>query len=957
MRALLLLICALVCGAATKVLAATAAVTTPIPAEELFRNTTLSQLQFSPDGKRISVFVNFPDGKGLALFDPNSNDFQLIAMVAQTNWIREYRWLDAEHLYLVAGRDDIWMHSIITLRDKQGKLTPEIKAVPANGYLVGQLKGSPTRLLFAVNVGRYEVEYQLFELSIDELLAGQFEPENRIKNLLHNDQSARVHYDPASNRLISIWMDKERRQVELQYRDLNSGKWFPLFNYDPTEFSFSPQQFLGNDSLAVLSDKNSDKVALYRFDLKTQQLAEILFEHPRYDLIDTEFTDGELSAVSYLAHGQLEQQYFTPQQQQLQQELAANFPAQQWKLLDSVDGHYLLLVFSATNAGQYYQFESGKKPQLIGDLLPSLASYTLAPTTKIRLKNKDNFDIESLLTLPVQRSKEAPALIVMPHGGPIGVQDTDEFDPTVQYLASRGYAVLRTNFRGSSGYGKSFSQNGVAELGAGIEQDISQAVSKVQQQYGISRLCAMGYSYGGYSAMMLAIKQPQLYRCVIAGFGVYDLPLLFNASNLKVQPEQQKRVERVVGPLQPGLKERSPVYLANKVQAPVLLIAGMDDDVAGFEQSHRMYDALLRAGKPVEHMFYQDTGHGHDRWDLEHHQIGLIEQFLQQHLAQAQVSTESDQAQQWYRQAELLSRGVRVEKDEAAAISLYQKAANAGHAGAMVALAEAALSGKGLPKDVAVAIRYLQQAAAKQNADAELMLGLLYSQGLYTAPDLKQAKVHFNNAVRLEPQSVAVLYLARALCLGLDQAAQWDKGLQQIDSHLRLYQRHDQDPHSKLLKRTAYAIAAELLITGAPTTEQRQHVLELMQRLAAQTLDTGAEITDYRSGLYAGDGYRYDKADSYPLNTTKEFGSTVKVDKARNSAGNPAAWLLVRWQRKLANGQLQTISYAPVIASLPDRVQLHATLDLAPDQNKAIWILQVFDLQGTELYNKQFDFQ
>lgn len=937
--------------------AAVASSAKPVPATALFRDATLSQLQFSPDGRHISVFVNFPDGKGLALFDQRSNDFQLIALVAQSDWIRHYRWLDSHHLYLVSGRDNIWIHSIITLHETKGKLTAAVKAVPASGYLVGQLKGNPTRLLFATNVGRTDVEFQLYQLSIDELLASQFPPAGRIKGLLHTDGATRLHYDSGSDRLISIRMDKEQQNIDLQYRGLQSAKWQPLFSYNPTEFSFRPQQFLSADSLAVLSDKNSDKMALYRFDLKTQQFGELLFEHPRYDLIDAEFSDGVLGSVSYLAHGRLEQQFFTKEQQQLQQELAARFSAEQWKLVGSAAGRHLLLVFSATNPGQYYLYVPGQKPQLIGDLLPDLTPYTLTPSVKIQLKGKDGVAVESLLTLPVHSGKQAPALIVMPHGGPIGVQDTDEFDPTVQFLASRGYAVLRTNFRGSAGYGKSFSQSGVAELGVGIEQDISRAVAQVQQQYGISRACAMGYSYGGYSAMMLALHQPQLYRCVIAGYGVYDLPLLFNASNLKVQPEQQKRVERVVGPLHAGLKQRSPVYQAQNLQAPVLLIAGMEDDIAGFEQSHRMYDALKRAGKPVQQMFYQDTGHGHDRWDLEHHQIGLIEQFLSQHLAGSTTLTKAEQAQHWYRQAQLLDSGDKLSKDLAGAIKLYQQAASAGHAAARVALAEAAISGEGLPKDLHKGMQYLQEAAAGQSAEAEFMLGRLYSSGLYLKADQQKAHQHFSNAARLDPKSMAALYLARAACLGLAQPVHWRKGLDQLEQHLRQYQQHETDHHSKLLQSTAHAIAAELLVDGKPAAVERDRLIQLLQGAGSTPMDLSADVSEYRSGLYQGSGVKYDAAEAYPLASKDEFGSTVKVTRGDNSAGQPASWLLVRWQRQLPDGQLQHISSEPVVAGLPDHLQLHARLDLAPEQQAAVWILQVFDLQGIQLYRQQFSFK
>lgn len=929
----------------------------PIPATELFQDATLSQLQFSPNGQHISLFVNFADGKGLALFDQKSNDFQLIAMVAQSDWIRHYRWLDDQHVYLISGRGNVWIHSIVRLEQTQGRIKATVTAIPANGYLVGQLSGQPTRLLFATNVGRHEVEFQLYQLSVEDLLASKFPPEGRIKGLLHTDAATRLHYDAASNRLISIRMDREAQQVDLQYRELDKAKWQPLFRYNPTEFSFRPLAFINAGSLAVLSDKNSDKMALYRFDLATQQFSEILFEHPRYDLIDADLAAGKLASVSYLAHGRLEQQFFTDEQQQLQQELARLFKGQQWKVVSSDADRHLLLVFSAKNPGQFYLYAPNKKPQLIGDLLPNLAPYHLADTIKLQGKSADGMAIESLLTLPAGAQKAAPPLIVMPHGGPIGVQDTDDFDPTVQFLASRGYAVLRTNFRGSAGYGKSFSQSGVAELGVGIEQDITHAVQQVQQQYGITRACAMGYSYGGYSAMMLAMHQPQLYRCVVAGYGIYDLPLLFNASNLKVQPEQQKRVEKVVGPQRADLKLRSPVYQAALLQAPALIIAGMDDDIAGFEQSHRMVDALKRAGKPVEQMFYQDTGHGHNRWDLEHHQIGLIEQFLSQHLPSTGTLSQAEQAEQWYRQAQLLSSGDTLAKDLPAAIKLYQQAASTGHPAAMVALAEAALTGEGLPKNVTVALQHLTAAGAKQHAAAELILGNLYSSGLYLAMDHHKANQHFSAAAKLEPKSTAALFLARAACRGFAQPVQWPGCLDQMEQHLRRYQQHETDQHSKLLQQTTLEIVAELLIDAAPPADARNRLIELLQRTMPKPLDISAEVSEYRSGLYGGTGVKYDAADTYPLNSKAEFGSTLKIARADDSAGQPASWLLVRWERQLANGQIQQLVNMPMPAGLPDRLQLHGLLSMAPDQQAAVWRLQVYNLKGEKLYQQQFNFQ
>lgn len=929
----------------------------PIPATELFQEGALSQFQFSPNGEYTSAAVNYPDGKGIAFYDKKTNEFQLIVRIAQTDWIKHYHWLDATHLFLQFGNDNVVINTIVTVQDDNGKLRFESKNLPKNGYLVGQLKGSPTQLLFATDVGRSHFEYQLYRVSIEQLIAGEFPKDNRIKDLLNTDNATRLVYSQESNQLISIRMDAETQQINVHYRHLDGAEWQPLFSFNPVEFDFSPQQFLADGSLAVLTNKKSDKMALYRFNVKTQELGELLYEHPRYDLMDADFVEGQLSSVSYLAHGRLEQQFFTVQQQQLQQQLSQYFPDEQWQLIASHAEQKLLLVFSATNPGQYFFYQSGQPPQLIGSTLPELTKYQLAPSIKLQVKGRDHLEIESLLTLPVNRAKTATPLIVMPHGGPIGVQDTDAFDPTVQFLASRGYAVLRTNFRGSAGYGKSFSEKGVAALGEGIEQDIRTAVTQVRKQYDIGRACAMGYSYGGYSAMMLAISEPEFYGCVIAGFGIYDLPLLFNASNLKIQPEQRIRVERVIGPLTPALKTRSPVYLANKLQAPVLLIGGMEDDVAGFEQTHRMFDALKRAGKPVQEMFYQETGHGHNRWDLEHHQIGLIDQFLTQHLAARKKLTNAEQAEQWYRHAQLLEEGDKLGKDLAGAIKLYQQAAAFGHAASKVELAKALLNGEGLPQDLNKAIAYLQQAAAEDSAGAELLLGSVYSSGLYQPAEPAKANPHFSRAATLEPSSTAAFYIARASCLGLAQAVNWQGCLQRIEQQLKDYQQHYADSKTKQLKNAARRVIAELLLNGQPNSADRGRLIAILQSTLKAPIDTSAEITELRVGQYDLDRGKYSEESTYPRTSKNEFGSIIKALRADNSTGNKQTWLLVRWQRQFPDGRIQVIFDDAIPAALSEHLQLHSKLEYAMDQQAATWQLQVFDLHGKNLYQHQFVFQ
>lgn len=142
----------------------------------------------------------------------------------------------------------------------------------------------------------------------------------------------------------------------------------------------------------------------------------------------------------------------------------------------------------------------------------------------------------------------------------------------MQYYVSRGFSVLRVNFRGSAGFGKSFQQSGVGQFGQQIEQDISAAVKLVREKYAFDNMCAMGASYGGYSSMMLAIKHPDDYDCVIAAYGVYDLPYMYNASNIEIQNNFRSAVSKVVGEYNDKLYDVSPVYLIDQIKVPVHLL-------------------------------------------------------------------------------------------------------------------------------------------------------------------------------------------------------------------------------------------------------------------------------------------------------------------------------------------------------------------------------------------------
>jgi dipeptidyl aminopeptidase/acylaminoacyl peptidase len=193
-------------------------------------------------------------------------------------------------------------------------------------------------------------------------------------------------------------------------------------------------------------------------------------------------------------------------------------------------------------------------------------------------------------------------MVVMPHGGPHGIRDVWEFDPEVQLLANRGYAVLQVNFRGSGGYGMDFGRAGYGEWGAKMQDDLTDATRwAIEQKIApADRVCIYGASYGGFAALMGAAREPDLYRCAIGYAGVYDLELMRQAGDIPDSRGGRVYLDLVLGTDAAKLRAQSPVNNAQNIKTPVLLIHGKVDGRADYEHAKRMRAALEKNQKKVE---------------------------------------------------------------------------------------------------------------------------------------------------------------------------------------------------------------------------------------------------------------------------------------------------------------------------------------------------------------------
>ncbi|WP_165324112.1 alpha/beta hydrolase family protein [Rhizorhabdus phycosphaerae] len=236
----------------------------------------------------------------------------------------------------------------------------------------------------------------------------------------------------------------------------------------------------------------------------------------------------------------------------------------------------------------------------------------VGPMRMIRYKAADGLEIGAVLTLPPGRGEKNLPLIVLPHGGP-AARDYPVFDWWAQAYASRGYAVLQPNFRGSEGLGPAFRLAGYGEWGRKMQSDISDGVADLARQGIIDpkRVCIVGASYGGYAALAGVTLQQGLYRCAVSVAGVADVSRMIS-TDIRESGQSRTVIRSLRTEIGSGrdMKLVSPANFAERADAPIMLIHGVDDIVVPFDQSRQMASALSRAGKPHEFIRLE----GEDHW-------------------------------------------------------------------------------------------------------------------------------------------------------------------------------------------------------------------------------------------------------------------------------------------------------------------------------------------------------
>lgn len=391
-----------------------------------------------------------------------------------------------------------------------------------------------------------------------------------------------------------------------RYFDLESKSWKD-FSKQKGVFSDDEITILGfgnNPNEMYFSAYHEDRLAVFSTDLTDPKLTrKLILADKKYDISGSLIYDAaekNVIGITGLENGGTH--FIDSELAKIQSRINKALPNTQNYLysLTSDKNKFIVFSTSATESGTYYLGQrSPLKLEAIAFKYKNLSPEFLSPVTQIEYKARDGLSIEAFLTLPQGKPAKNLPTLMFPHGGPIA-RDNAAFDYWSQFFANKGYAVLQMNFRGSSGQGLAHRNAGLAKWGKEMQDDVEDGARYLIEQ-GIAdqkSIAIVGASYGGYAALMGAVKTPDFYRCAISVAGVsnvYELVLDERAFWMSYNV-----VDEQIGTGAKHLKDISPVNHADKVKVPILLIHGEDDRQVDIKHSLQMRDNLLKAGKKVE---------------------------------------------------------------------------------------------------------------------------------------------------------------------------------------------------------------------------------------------------------------------------------------------------------------------------------------------------------------------
>lgn len=600
-----------------------------IPMRDFFRNPEVAGFQISPDGAQLAFLKPWNNRLNVYVCDLDGGNERRLTSATKRD-IRIMFWKGNTRIVFLQddGGDENW-HIFVADLGAQAGTERDLTPFPgALADVVDDLEDNDQEMIVAIN-NRDPQVLDVFRLNVDT---------GDLTMIAQNPGSV-VGWitDNAGN--VRLATESDGVTANLLYRKTPQDPFHTIITTDfrqtcqPLFFDFDDAHFF------AASNIGRDKMAIVRYDPDANQEVQVLFTHPDVDADDLYRSKIRkvITAIGFTTW-KPEYHFLDAVTEARHRYLAEKFPGRQVnvtsitrdesRMVVTVSGDHYPATF------HYYDAQSGDV-RLLATARPWLNEDHLAVTAPISYTSRDGLTIHGYLTLPRGLDPVNLPVVVHPHGGPWH-RDVWGYDPEVQFLANRGYAVLQMNFRGSTGYGRAFWEASFKQWGRAMQDDITDGVQWLIAQ-GIAdpkRVGIYGASYGGYATLAGLTFTPDLYACGVDYVGVsnlitfqetfppYWLPMLQMSYEMVGHPENDAEM----------LRAGSPALNAHRITAPLLVAQGANDPRVKKAESDQMVEALRARGVEVEYMVKDDEGHGFSNQENKFQFNRAMELFLSQHL-------------------------------------------------------------------------------------------------------------------------------------------------------------------------------------------------------------------------------------------------------------------------------------------------------------------------------------
>ncbi len=598
-----------------------------IAMEDFFKDPEKASYRISPNGQMI--LFRAPHMGRMNIFVQNLGDTTATPITHETERsIYSAFWESDDRIIYtkdIGGNEN--MHVLSVKPDGSG-LTDHTPFDKTRAVVVDILEERPDELLIQHNQRNPQVfDVYLLNTATNELVMVAENPGNITGWITDHDGRIRAA------------VTSDGVNTSLLYRETEKDKFKTVITTSFKE-SITPALFtFDNNNLFCLSNLGRDKAALIEFDPKTAKEVKVIYENPDVDITGIDYSKlRKVLTVAYYESDKLQKHFLDAESEQIDNKIKTQIPDYMFQINYKSKDETKMLVYVSSDRyfGGYYLYDvkSGGFSKL-ADFKPWLKEQDMAEMKPVSYMSRDGLAIQGYLTLPKGVKAEKLPVVINPHGGP-WARDSWGFNPEVQFLANRGYAVFQMNFRGSTGYGRKFWEISFKEWGRTMQNDITDGVKWLIKE-GIadsSRIAIYGASYGGYATLAGITLTPELYCCAVDYVGVANMFTFMKTIPPYWEPMRQMFYEMVGDPVKDSLMlaEVSPVFHADRIRCPLFVAQGANDPRVNVNESNQMVEALKNRGINVEYMVKDNEGHGFYNQENQFDFYRAMEKFLCAHM-------------------------------------------------------------------------------------------------------------------------------------------------------------------------------------------------------------------------------------------------------------------------------------------------------------------------------------